>query len=114
MENFKLHYIFKNKDLNVKNKKHCRKTEESKLESGVRLDFLMRTVCHVWYVCMYKLTSKRQTMQQEKQPKTGNAQKTNPSNKQTNNKKILKITKEEKNVIQITKHLFSSQKEIKT
>lgn len=42
-------------------------------------------------VCMYKLTSKRQTMQQEKQPKTGNAQKTNPSNKQTTTKRYSKL-----------------------
>jgi len=63
---------------------------------------------------MYKLISKRQTMQQEKQPKIGNAQKTNPSNKQITTKRYSKLLRKKKNMIQITKHLFSGQKEIKT
>lgn len=64
-------------------------------------------------VCMYTLISKRQTMQQEKQPKIGNAQKTNPSNKQTTTKDTQNYYRK-KNGTQITKHLFSGQKEIKT
>lgn len=47
-------------------------------------------------VCMYTLISKRQTMQQEKQPKIGNAQKTNPSNKQTTTKRYSKLLRKKK------------------
>lgn len=47
-------------------------------------------------VCMYKLTSERQIMQKEKQPKTGYAQKTNPSNKQTTTTRYSKLLRKKK------------------